>query len=212
MLLADKLLMGAPGVIPQSIVGYSNSAFPAGATTSFSVIKPTGTIQGDLMLMFHEDGASGGDTITLAGWVPVFARSGSGSPTIMSRTATNSDPTTYTFAASNNTRHIAAIVSFRGVTQAAPVGVVATGSSTVVASSITPTVASILVAFYAQQANSVTASTPAGMSVIQSNIGSASQSGVYTFSQHVLAGATGTRTTTWSATANNGAGVLLCVN
>jgi len=171
-----------------------------GGATSLTLTVPAGTASGDLLIATVS--VDGSNPITApAGWATV-SNGGDGSGNVefgvFQRTATGSEPASYTFTWGGSASATGAMLRFTGVHPTTPVGPTATNtgnSGTAIAPSVVTTQANTLIlrVFGADRAN--IAAAPAGHTQIFSLLGggggSANGSGGATITQGT-AGATGT--------------------
>lgn len=175
------------------------------------ISKPTGTAQNDLMIaiMCAEAGKQtswSGDT----GWTEVADQGIRPSLRIAYKVAGPSEGASYTFTPSAGGLTVSGcILTYRYATYDT-IGSVATAADPLVASQITvASDFSVLIAAFARSAASITCTTPTGMTarVTQNN---ATDPSYLVADERVLAGATGTRSSTVGSTTNV-AGVLLSI-
>ena len=168
-----------------TLVGYSVGYWSGSPTPAL----PSGTQQGDLMIMFGS-GNSGGVWTPPAGWTDLFGTTGNAAACY--KVAGASEPGSYVFygpAAYSS----GGIMTFRGCT----LGVVGSAQGQTAASidalSVTANAAnSLLVALYGAIAQ-VSFNTPTGMTLV---VTASTYAGLGLFTQEVQAGATGVRTST----------------
>lgn len=179
-------------------------AFSAGSAGS--ITKPTGTVDGDVLVAFSvcdPDGTAA--TLTApAGWTQTGGDGSSGTSIrgrIWSRAASG-EGASYTFGASGSTDCAVKIVNFTGVDTTTPILVAASwayssgSNASVVAPSVSPGSAGTLVCLFGSQ-NAGTFSQPAGMTEIADSA-PAGWAASAVDRQDVTSGATGTRTSTHS--------------
>ena len=202
LLLGMPLTMGmlAPKVITTSILFVaSTETTSAGAVTSVTINKPTGTASGDIIVI----GVVGGhitmnSTFTLTGFTEQMDVGVVTNCALYTKTAGASEPASYTITCSNSARFAAVCAVYRS----ASVGVIgsvsanATGSS-VAAPSITVAANSSLLLglFFANQdSNPAEFTAPAGMSLVIRDTDTANVPAIAMFSQVVNSGITGDKT------------------
>jgi len=195
-------------------ITFKASSFKQNTTASSTLVidKPTGTIDGDIMIAFM--GNNLGDTgawSTPAGWTEVYDR-GDGDMMLVAYKVASGEGANYTFNASvSSNGYGGQILTFANALFDVG-GAATTSTSPLVAPSITVATAnSVLLAMYIRQANGITFTTPSGMtSLISGTIGGVGPSW-HIFSQEVDAGATGTRSSTQSAGTLHSSGLLLAL-
>ncbi len=179
-----------------------------GAGTTLVIAKPTGTIQGDLMIAFMCCSGGGGPTWTGdTSWSELIDQTAAPSIRVASLVAGASEGASYTFTCSNSRVLSGIIVTYRAAAYDT-IGTINT-SNPIVAPQITAAVSnSVLLGFFADTGSSATFSTPSNMLVVDSD-SDANLSSWALFSQSVGAGATGTKTSTSSS--GTGGGLLLSI-
>lgn len=200
-------ILGIPTGAPKFIARAS-----AQTTTTLStqiVNKPTGTIEGDLMVaVMSRVGATlwAGDT----GWTEVADQGATPSLRVAYKVAGASEPSSYTFTMdSSSAAKSAAILTYRyGAYDT--IGSFTTGTNPLVLPSISPSVNdSVLFAIGARESGSVTLGTPTGMVAMYTDNSSTGPSFIVC-AQYVNSGATGTRSMSTGATTGV-SGIMLAI-
>ena len=180
----------------------------ASSGTTLVINKPTGTVQGDLMVAFMASNASAswsGDT----GWTEVVDQAGTRPALrVAYKVAGASEGGSYTFTASVSEPHSGSILTYRYASYDG-VSSLVTGADPLVVPSISPASKAILLAFGAISSASVTLGTPSGMTAVVTENDSTSPSYIIC-SQSVSPGSTGTRSISTGSTVNV-AGVMLTI-
>ena len=183
----------------------------AGSNTSVSVSKPTGVVDGDVMVATV---AFAGGTLTApAGWTQVLEQAGTGVTLRVYRRTASSEGSSYTWSLSTADGLAVAIGAYYNVDTTTPVGgsgsQANSSSTSMVAPTVTPGTTADMLLFAGAVAGNVRATAPGGMNE-EADAG-ATGVGVYMADQLLASGsATGTRTATLaSATANAAALVSL---
>ena len=179
---------------------YSSSA------TSIAVNVPTGTQSGDVMLAFVNINTSGQTINAITGWtkeIDYDAANVTATTAVLSRVATGSEPTDYTFDGWNSDRCRVLIVTYRNVDTTTPIEVFnnesAISANPLTASSINTLSngAMLLFSAYLDTSGEISGSVPTGMTgrntVATGNV-------ILLFDElRPTAGATGSRTSTLSS-------------
>lgn len=197
-----------PSIAPE-FVGSDKTQTTSG-TTSLTINKPSGTIQGDLMVAVM---ASTSITNVLwsgaTGWTEVADQGAPPSLRIAYKVAGASEGSSYTFTHAASALLSGCILTYRYAAYDAA-GTYWTGSSLLQMPSVTTSASqSILIAAAARGAASITITTPIGMTlrVLDNDVDSPSYNAC---SQSVAKGPTGVRfATTGSST--NSAGIMLSI-
>ena len=186
----------------------STSKALSGSTASLSVTKPTGTIDGDILVAFVTSDAN--TSIASTGWtVQTQNASVFGTFAILTKTAA-SEGASWNFTAASS-KMMAQVVCVSG---AASIDVVGTfpapsSGSPQVATAITPTGAGLMLgAFFNGSATNTVSSPPAGMDFIDSQ--TQAYQGLFAYSEIVPSGSTGSRSITWAGT-SAATQALICV-
>jgi hypothetical protein len=191
-----------------AFVNYASTQ-NAGTDTTVVVAKPTNTAAGDLMVSVCGV-ANGTSTWTGdAGWTEVIDQNSPPDLRVAYLRAGASEGSSYTFTSSDSTHtKSGAIFTYRNAGYDT-IGAIATGSPTCVAPSITVAQdGSILLALFTSIGAGGTFTAPTGMTLLASDTDGTSPSWAVYY-QEVLAGATGTRTSTVSSLT---AGVLISLS
>lgn len=183
----------------------------AGGNTSVSVTKPTGVVDGDVMVATV---AFAGGTLTApSGWTQVLEQAGTGVTLRVYRKTASSEGSSYTWSLSTTDGLAVAIGAYYNVDTTTPVGgsgsQANSSSTSMVAPSVTPGTPADMLLFCGAAAGDVRATAPGSMTE-EADAGAAGV-GVYAADQLLASSdATGTRTATLaSATANAAALVSL---
>ena len=101
--------------------GVTNASYSGGNTTSYVVNKPTGTVDGDFMVMFWFDNSSTIAPTTLAGWTLLRSDSYNGATSSCSvyYKVASGEGSSYTWACTN-TRAAQCMMSFYGINTTVP--------------------------------------------------------------------------------------------
>lgn len=172
--------------------------------------KPSGTIDGDIMVAVMQGGNSGtwtGDS----GWTEIIDQ-GAGPYMRAAYKVASSEGSSYTFTYSGSGTESGFIATFRGYqydTVSASVSIL-NGDGTLAITGITAAGGILIAAYALYNGAGVTASTPSGMIPAASE--ASGNSGIFGFYQQVAAGATGTRSSDLLNTNpfNNG-GILIAL-
>lgn len=213
--LARDVLFGMPltmgmlaksGVVTSSVQFVASaSASTAAGSTSVTVNKPTGTSNGDIIIIGVTSNQTANDTtFTLSGFTEQMDSGARVNCAVYTKTAGASEPSSYTINNSGSGRFAAVCVVYRS----ASVGVIGSVSSSTSVSSVSApgiTVSangSLLLAFFfaSQRADPTAFSTPSGMSYVAGDADTTNNPALAIFSQAVNSGATGDRTSTLSST------------
>ena len=181
-----------------------SQASTSGSTSSVLTInKPTGTLEGDLMVavMNHDSARTfTGDT----GWTEVADQGAGASTRIAYKVAGASEGASYAFTASADGQSSGTIATYRNAAYDA-VGTITSGTDPLVLSSVTASVAfSRILATVARSSASITITGPATMRTIAIDNDAASPSRLVEQDATLLsaAGASGTRSFTMGSTTN----------
>lgn len=150
----------------QAAIAYRSSATACNATANTSVNVPSGTVDGDVMIMVINSKTTASQTAP-AGWTPLGPQLNNGSSlstSIFYRVA-NNEPPSYT-PTTTAVSHCLGIASFSGVDNSNPINASSqranSTSSIIRANAITPTLANIQVIFISGYGNDVTHSSYSG--------------------------------------------------
>lgn len=193
---ASTLAIKSSSAAPAPIVVRSASKASSASTASLSVAKPTGTIDGDVLIAFAASSANA--PILSTGWTKRSENvSIAGSFAVFSKTAA-SEGASWNFTCSAD-RMSVQVVCVSGATAVEAFGAIPGTDSgdTGVAASVTTTSAGLLLGgFFNTAANSATVG-PAGMTVIDTLHQNYQQLNVYSQAL-TIGGATGTRSALWT--------------
>jgi len=190
--------------------------FVASARTQNTVIgdtltinKPTGTVQGDLMIAVISANGSSGTWTSPAGWTEVADEGSRPNLCFSYRVAGASEGASYTFTCSfNNQRTTGCILTYRNAAYDA-VGAFAENTDPIVAPAVTASAAaSVLIGAAVRDAPNVTISTPSGMTARVTD-NDADQNSYIVCDQYVNAGSTGTRSFTMGNSGNTSGALLV---
>lgn len=199
---AAQQIMMAMSAIAAAGVSFVASANASGSSAP-TVSKPTGTTQGDLMIMVCATNQASGSFTPPAGWVDLY---GTGSFSgVCAKFAGASEPSSYTYGNSASSQ-VTVIVTYRNCWMGAVNTATGAASSTsVAAASIDPIQNnSLLLAMFAAT-GTVSFTPPSGMSAL---VSLGTPRGLLVATQSVNLGSTGTKTATASGTADLNAGML----
>lgn len=195
------VVMAAAGVSTGAAITFVASASNHTPAASIAINKPTGTVEGDLMIAVL-NGTQGASDANFAstGWAILYAfdNGTDSSQAVLYKVAGASEGSSYTFTNGGNI--VGSIVTYRNASMGLYSQYVAnTAGSTITLSGLTiPTSGCLLFAFCGDK-DATPFSTPSGMTSVVSNT---SNGGYALFSEPRDAGATGTR----ASTATGGAG------
>ncbi len=196
---------------PNAAPTYISNATKQNASSGTSLVinKPSGTVDGDLMIAVMTSTSAEtwtGDT----GWTEVADQGASPSLRIAYKYAGASEPSTYTFTSSVGGVLSGAIVTYRYATYDTIAGSFTTGANPLVLNSISPSASqSLLLAIGARAAASITLGTPVSMTARVTDNDATSGSYIIC-DQDVAAGPTGQRSmSTGGTTAVSG--ILLSI-
>ncbi len=198
------------GTKPTFIASASTQNTATGAT--LVVNKPSGTLQGDLMVAVMAGGTGSTTTWTGdTGWTEVADLNTKPSLRLAYKVAGSSEPSSYTFTASGSgNNNSGCILTYRNAAYDT-IGAFVTGTTPAPAPSITAAAAySVLIAAYANGATSRTCTTPTDMTARVTD-NDATTPSYLVADQYVIAGATGTRTSDIGTISNGGAGILMSI-
>lgn len=197
------------GPTPAFVASESTQSTLA-STSSVVVSKPTGTTEGDLMIMVGSCGSTRtwtGDT----GWTEVADQGALPSVRIAYKVAGASEPSSYTFTISSATTNgmAASILTYRGAAYDT-VGTFTTSTNPLVLPSISPSENfSLLIATGARAAASITLGTPTDMTARVTD-SDATLPSYIVCDQLVIAGATGARSMSTGSTSGV-SGIMLAI-
>lgn len=208
-MLADKLRaasLSAP--LPPEFVA-SASTQNATSGTTLVINKPTGTVEGDLMIaVMAADGPSSGWTGD-TDWTELADQGATPSLRIAYKVASASEPSSYTFTASLSRRLSGCILTYRNAVYDT-IGSFTAGTDPLILPSVSPSEnQSTLIAVGAKNDKDTTLGTPTGMTARVTDNDATSPSYIVC-DQTVDAGPTGTRSMT--AVGSSGtAGIMLVI-
>lgn len=210
-MLANRLRMATAAADGIEFVAYATTINGSSGET-LTINKPTGTVDGDLMIaVMNCMSSSGTQTWTGdTGWTEIYDQASAPTLRIAYKVA-SSEGASYTFTNSYALAECGGtILAYRGAAYDVIGSVVtATGTTPIVAPSITA-VGGVLLGCFADRIAGVTFTTPSGMASVSSN--SVVRPSFNVFSETIVAGATGTRTSTPSGGAGSiTGGILLAI-
>ena len=182
-----------------------------GSGTSLTINKPTGTVDGDIMVAVMSGGNAGawtGDT----GWTEILDQGATPNIRAAYKVASG-EGASYTFSHPASGGNYGFLATFRGL-QYDTVSASAstqTGDGTLAVTGITAA-GGVLIAAYAitNAFNGSSSSTPGGMISLASS-GTGLGEGIFGYWQEVAAGATGTRSSSLGTDMGQGAGILIAL-
>lgn len=210
-MLANRLRMATAAAAAG--VTFIDSATTVNTTAGASLVisKPTGTIDGDLMVAVMSSAVDGSSWTGDTGWTEVFDQAALAPRLRVAYKIAASEGSSYTFTISSALAIPGGtIATFRNAAYDT-IGsmVTATGTASVVAPSVTAFGGLLLAIYGRNNGVSNTFTTPAWMSqVVLYNTATNNASGVI-FSETVAAGATGSRTSSSTVASGTTAGILL---
>lgn len=195
-----------PTVAPEFVASAStqNGSF----ATSLTINKPTGTVEGDLMVAVmggNNNRTWTGDT----GWTEAADLTNAPHCRVAYKIAGASEGASYTFAASGNGTYGGSILTYRYAVYDT-IGAYTTSTNPLILPSISPSQSqSVLIATGFRDSASVTLGTPTGMTARITNADATSPSYIVC-DQTVAAGPTGTRSMSTGSTSSV-AGIMLSI-
>jgi len=201
-------LLGEIAPIPTNCAIRSSAKALSASTSSLSVNKPAGTIDGDILIAFAASGANA--AIASTGWTKHTENvSVAGSFAIFSKTAA-SEGASWNFTCSTERMGVH-VLCIKGATAVDVFGAIpgTDSGATGVAASVTPASAGILLGGFFSTASSATTDGPSNMTVVDTLSQTYQQINVY--SEIVSSGATGTRSATWAGAMGSKTQALICV-
>jgi hypothetical protein len=205
--MRNKFLKAARYVKPRPTY-VSTGAESSAGSGSVVISKPSGLLQGDLMIAFMGVDTSAPFTVP-TGWTLAAEYTSRPGTAVMYKTATSSEPATYTFSATTGSNLLSGcIVVYRGAAYDVAGSFASTAGSTLVTTAVTASASnSVLLAVYCASATgSATFTAPTGMTNRYSD--AANRPPFVVYDQDISAGSTGTRTLGTNA---NTVGVLLTI-
>lgn len=204
-------LKTASAVNDISYVAQSTTQVSSPSTTVV-VSKPTGTVQGDLMIMVGALGTGAERTWTGdTGWTEVADQNASPNLRVAYKVAGASEPASYTFTINSATTSGigASILTYRNAAYDV-VGAFTSGTNPLILPSISPSENfSFLIAIGARADDVITLGTPAGMTVRVTDADGTAPS-YKVCDEVVLSGATGTRSMS-TGSASDVSGIMLAI-
>lgn len=201
MAAAGAAAKPAPVYVARSFAEYSQSG-------SLSISKPTGVVEGDIMIAFlqHSDIAT---WTPPAGWTEVLDQGSAPSISVAYKIATASEGASYAFGCSLSAARSGHIFAYRGGDFDA-IGSVgsSTGTSITIPGITVSSDNSLLLCLFAHGSASASATSPSGMTAVIVDTNATAPSSRISF-QAVGAGATGSKTFTSSS--GDKAAVLLSI-
>jgi hypothetical protein len=200
-----------PNVAPEFVASADGQ--PASAGTNLSINVPTGTVSGDLMIAVM--GGDGGTAVTWtspAGWTEVADQSGGVKPgmCVSYRVADGSEPASYSFTSSANSRSAGSILTYRYAAYDTIAGAFTASANPLVLTSVSPTQSqSLLLAVGFRDTATVTLGTPTSMTARVTKANAVVVSYIVA-EQAVAKGPTGTRSMSTGSTSNV-AGIMLAI-
>lgn len=178
---------------------------------SLTINKPTGTQEGDLMVLTASVGGNSPNMSSPSGWTTVADASETNPCTIIAyKVAGASEPSSYTVTTNKSQSMGGAIVVYRYAAYDTIAEAFNTTANPLVLTSISPSMSqSMLIAIAARSASGVTLTTPTSMTAKVVDADATGPSYIVC-DQKVAKGPTGTRTTTVGSTSNV-AGILLAI-
>jgi hypothetical protein len=207
-MLADKLRAASLSVRPPPEFVASARTQNSLSIPMLTINKPAGTVEGDLMVAVMA--AGGGATWTGdTGWTELADQGVTPSLRIAYKVASASEPSSYTFLASNVLRLSGCILTYRYAVYDT-IGSFTSGTDPLILPSVSPSEnQSILIAAGARDTPWITLGTPTGMTArVTDNDGDAPS--YIVCDQIVAKGPTGTRSMSTGSTSNV-AGIMLVI-
>jgi large repetitive protein len=209
------LLFVAIGLSPVAgAAEFRASAQGGDNAATINILKPAGTVNGDVMLAaISFRGGTSVDITPPGGWATV-GRTDHGttlSQAVFSKVASGADPSSFTFTLSVPVKVAGGILSYRGVDPTSPIDqflgqASVTASTSIVAPSVTPTLSNGILVGVFSTATRIAITSPASMATRVNDQFSTGTGGVSLEVADQALGAaapTGTRTATAGATAFN---------
>lgn len=195
-------------VAPEFVASASTQNGSSG--TTLTINKPTGTVEGDLMVAVCAGGFMGSNNYTFpSGWTEAADLGSANGLSVAYKVAGASEPTNYTINATNNNTHAGSILTYRYAAYDT-IGTFATGANPLILPSISPSESqSILIAAGARDVVFITLGTPTGMTARVTDA-NATKPSYIVCDQTVAKGPTGTRSMSTGSTTNV-AGILLSI-
>lgn len=198
-----------PTVAPEFVA--SASAQTTISVTTLTVNKPAGTLEGDLMVaVMCSDGLTNATWTGDIGWTEIVDQALQPNVRIAYKAAGGSEPSSYTFTSTNTSTKSGAIITYRYAAYGTISGTITTGGNPLVLTNISPSESqSILLAFGARAAASITLGTPTSMTARVTDNNATAPSYIVC-DQPVAKGPTGARSMS-SGSTSNVAGIMLSI-
>ena len=198
-----------PSVAPEFVAGASTQLTSQG--NSVVIGKPSGTLEGDLMVLTANAGSNSPNLSAPAGWTTIADGGGATPSTLVAyKVAGASEPASYTVTTGKTQLLAGAILSYRYAAYDTVAAALTTATNPLVLSSISPSLSqSVLIAIAARGAAGITITAPTGMSAKVTDADANAPSYVVC-DQTVAKGPTGTRSMSTGST-NNVAGIMLAI-
>jgi hypothetical protein len=194
-----------PDIAPEFVASASTQNTTS--STTLTIAKPTGTIEGDLMVAVMAASTATtwtGDT----GWTELADQGAGPSLRIAYRVAGPSEPSSYVFTSADSNTGSGSILTYRYAAYDTIAGSFTTGTNPLLLASITPTESQcILIAAAARRQSGITLGTPPGM-VARVTDNDATTPSYIVLDQPVPKGPTGTRSVS-TGSGTNVAGIML---
>ncbi len=207
--MLSTFLKAASSVQPIEYIGSSTTQIASGG--SIVVSKPSGTTEGDLMIMFGSVSGPNRTWTGDTGWTEVIDQNERPSLRVAYKLASSSEPSTYTFSLNQTTSSgaSASILTYRNASYDT-IGSITTGTNPLVLPSVTAASNfSFLIAFGARGSASITLGTPTGMTArVTEN--DATGPSYKICDESINAGASGTRSMSTGSTTEVG-GLMLVI-
>lgn len=197
-----RIMLGSASSLPiQRIATASTQNGAAGNTLTIN--KPTGTVEGDLLVaILCADGALAATPITLpTGWkLRGRSKDGSAHLSIAYKIAGASEGANYTFTAPVSTRVLGgSIITYRNARFGWTADTAGSGSPTVAPAVRVGASGNVVVGAYVTDSASVTFTTPTGMTAVTSNSDTTGPSWAVFEQEFAAAGSSGTKSSTPSS-------------
>lgn len=196
-----------PLVAPEFVASASTQNASSG--TTLTINKPTGTVDGDLMVAVMSRASGNTDWTSDTGWTEVADQSSNPDLSVAYKVAGPSEPSTYTFTSLTASTFSGSILTYRYAAYDT-IGSFTTGTNPLILPSISPSESqSILIAAGARAAASVTLGTPTSMTARVTDNDATSPSYIVC-DQTVAKGPTGTRSMS-TGSLSEVAGIMLAL-
>lgn len=202
-----RSLSGASSVFISFVA--SSIAEASNANATITINKPTGVVDGDLMIAAMCGGQSAATWTGATGWTEVADQGATPNLRIAYKIAA-SEGANYTFTASANVNKAAVIVAYRNASYS---NIGTFGTSTAQTAVVAPSISvaadnSVLIACFGTR-NGTTFSTPSGMTN-RGSINTTVNPALYVFDRSIGAGSTGNISST-PTTGSDNSGILLSI-